>query len=118
MPTFVNLLPHALTLVLPSGRERAFPPSGTVARVEPPAPQTDTVAVDGEAVEVRLRRRPTEVTGLPAPRPGTYYLVSTMLARAAPERDDLLAPATGPDDDAVRDEDGQITAVTRFQRPA
>ena len=58
--------------------------------------------------------RPTygEVTGLPAPQEGIYYLVSSIVADAlrGSGRTDILVPDSGPD--AVR-ENGQILAVRR-----
>jgi hypothetical protein len=56
------------------------------------------------------------VTGLPAHVPGTWLLVSAMVGAAAVDRFDLLVPGTGPGDGAVRDEKGQIVAVTRLKR--
>lgn len=43
-----------------------------------------------------------EVTGLPEPRDGVYYIVSKIVAQACPDRHDLLIP--GP---AVKGEDGR-----------
>lgn len=56
------------------------------------------------------------VEGLPAPEPGTIFIVSALVA-GRPEvagRDDVFVPGTGPRDGAVRDANGQIYAVTRL----
>lgn len=116
MPTFVNLTPHPITLLLPSGRKKEFPPSGTVARVDDTPSAVDAVRVGGEEIDVLLTQFGEEITGLPAPQSGTYYIVSPLLAMACPDRSDLLAPATGPNDDPVRDEEGRIAAVRRFRQ--
>jgi hypothetical protein len=116
MPAFVNLTPHPITLLLPSGREKEFAPSGTVARVDDTPSDVDTIAVEGEEVDVLFTEFGDEISGLPEPRENTYYLVSPILAMACPERSDLLAPATGPNDDPVRDEEGRIAAVRSFRR--
>ena len=110
----VNLTPHALTLVAPSGEHTVLPPSGSVARV------TSTPG----AVEARVGfpcavASPTtfgEVMGLPDPQDGTVFVVSGMVgsALAGRGRSDVFVPGTGPNDGAVRNESGHIVAVTRL----
>lgn len=103
----INLTPHPINLADEAGNIVAtIPPSGTVARV-----QTASVEV------VRLMGFPInrttfgEVTGLPDPVEGVYYVASTLVAQAA-KRSDVVAPDTGPT--AVR-QDGQVKAVRGFQ---
>jgi len=49
-------------------------------------------------------------------RPVRYYIVSSLVAQAlAGKRNDLLAPDTSPQG-VVRDEEGRIVGVKRFQR--
>ena len=117
MPSFVNLTPHTIVLLLPSGRRVSFPPSGTVARAVTPEVQVDGLAVEGERVEVVMAPPFAEVAGLPDPQPGHYYIVSSIAAEAVRGRPDVLIPGTDPDDDPVRDEEtGWIVAVRRFRR--
>ncbi len=54
-----------------------------------------------------------EITGLPAPLPGIYYVVSALVAQAAAglKRTDLLVV-----NDTVRDEKGQIIGCRGFAR--
>jgi hypothetical protein len=54
-----------------------------------------------------------EITGLPAPQPGIYYVVSALVAQAAVglKRTDLLVV-----NDTVRDEKGQIIGCRGFAR--
>ena len=55
------------------------------------------------------------VVGLPDPQPGVVLLVSTLVLGHVVGRTDVMAPATGPTDDAIR-EGGQVVAVTRLVR--
>lgn len=54
-----------------------------------------------------------EITGLPAPLPGIYYVVSALVAQAASglKRADLLVV-----NDTVRDKDGRIVGCRGFAR--
>ena len=97
MDKVINLTPHVLRLT--DGRE--FAPSGTVARVASRYTDFDTRGVCRVAFG--------EVSGVPDPQPGTLYIVSGMVAAAMPDRDDVVAPATGHPQ-AVR-KDGQVWAV-------
>ena len=54
---------------------------------------------------------PEEVVNLPDPKPGTFYIVSKMLAQACPERTDLIFPGT-----VVRDADDHIVGCIDFSR--
>ena len=54
---------------------------------------------------------PEEVVNLPEPKPGTYYIVSKMVAQACPEREDLIFPGT-----LVRDTDNNIVGCIDFSR--
>lgn len=102
---FVNCTPHAITL----NDGRTFEPSGSVARVAQSISEFDE---NGIAVQSF-----GEVTGLPEPQPGTYYIVSAMvLPRAQAEgRTDVVAPATGHKD-CIRNEKNFIVSVPGFLR--
>lgn len=63
---------------------------------------------DGDLI---YRMAPREIIGLPDPKPGTYYIVSKMLAQACPERKDLIFPGT-----VVRDESGDVVGCIDFSR--
>lgn len=54
---------------------------------------------------------PYGITGLPEPKPDTYYIVSKILAQACPEREDLIFPGT-----VVRDESGDVVGCIDFSR--
>ena len=57
------------------------------------------------------RWTPDEIFNLPKPKPGTYYIVSKMLAQACPERKDLIFPGT-----LVRNESGDVVGCIDFAR--
>ena len=93
----INLTPHAITIVRDGGNI-TLPPSGTIARCTVARRQVGSV--DGIPIN---RTVFGAVEGLPDPQPGTYYIVSALVAQACPDRHDLLLP-----DDTVRDDQGRI----------
>jgi len=108
----VNLTPHDVRIYDAEGKNviRTFPASGTVARVK------STTEIVGEVDGIAVAKSTFgEIEGLPAPQPGTKYIVSLLVLQAAArQRDDLIGPDTGPGS-VVRDENGQIIGVRRFQ---
>lgn len=100
----VNLTPHALNLMPqgPEGPVVTLPPSGQIARCAVDRVQVDTVAVDGIIVPVNQTRF-GEVSDLPDPQPDTIYVVSTLVAQAVRDRQDVFIV-----DDVVRDDQGRI----------
>ena len=118
----VNLTPHEIVIAFgESNAERmAIPASGIVARVA----STPGVAeqVNGVPVPVMGRQAWGKVENLPDPVEGTLFIVSAMVL-GRPEclnRTDVVGPGTGPNDGAIRYEDGprkgQVIAVTRLVR--
>jgi len=99
-----NLTPHTLNVHTPDGVVN-LPPSGAVARVAtvstPAAPMggipTCTTTLG-------------EVTGLPDFQEGVVYIVSGMVASAAP-RPDVMSPG-----DLVRDESGRPVGCLGLRR--
>ena len=108
----INLTPHDVHVYDADGKNiiKTYPASGTVARVKS---STEIVGkVDG--IEI-ARTTFGEIEGLPDPKPGTMYIVSLLVLQAAGgKRDDLIGPDTGPGS-VVRDAEGQIVGVRRFQ---
>ena len=99
----INLTPHPITIIREGAAPLTIEPSGTVARAAQSSRElriTDNIHI----VETVYG----EVEGLPAPVPGTYYLVSgfvmSALAATHEYRSDVLKP-----EDFVRDEKGNIT---------
>jgi hypothetical protein len=88
-----------------------FPPSGTVARVSTQATPMGSVC----GIDV-VKTTYGAVEGLPAADRRTTYVVSALvLAALGSERDDVVAPDTGPSS-VVRDTEGKIVGVRRFTR--
>ncbi|MDF9296082.1 hypothetical protein [Geobacillus stearothermophilus] len=111
---FINLTPHSINVVRDDGSVvLSVPPSGTVARVA--TQQTVVCQLDGIDV---VRTAFGDVDGLPAPQPDTVYVVSTLVLQALSasgvDRSDVVAPDTSPAS-VVRNTDGQIVGVKRFQ---
>lgn len=113
---FVNLTPHAVVFQAADGSRRTFEPSGKVARVTSKSIQVGEV--DGIPL---IEQVFGEVTDLPAtqrwvPGENVFYIVSGMVLAAMSGGTNVIAPATGPNDGAIRNAAGQIEAVTRFVR--
>lgn len=104
----VNLVKHEVVVRRPDG-DRIYQPSGIEARV---ASSQEVVGdLDGSPI---ARTIFGEVQGLPDPQPDTIYIVSSLVLGALRgSRPDVVAPDTGPT--AIRNNNGQIVAVTRFQ---
>jgi hypothetical protein len=108
----INLTPHSISLYSPAGVEN-IPPSGQLARVK----STSTPLREINTLPV-VRTTFTTPEGLPAPQHGVGYIVSMMIITALQamgiERTDVFAPATGPNDGAVRNAQGHVVGVTRL----
>ena len=85
-----------------------IPPSGKVVRVSSQCEPCGSI--DGMTVVLCHEGEPR---GLPDPKEGTVYLVSSVVAKAVKRRD-VLAPDTS-DDGVIRDGNGYIMAVKRLQ---
>src|SRR5690606_25377330 len=109
----VNLTPHEIRLLTQQPEGLFFiPPSRQVARVA--VRREDAGYIDAGGVPIPLARtRYGEIEGLPDPQPGTLYIVSSLVAAAARDRDDLLVP-----DDLVRDDEGRIIGARGLAFPA
>jgi len=95
--SFINLTPHVISIRHENGGDITnIPPTGEVARV---TANSTLVAYEG-AIPMYVTEY-GEVTGLPAPQEGVTYIVSGMVASAAP-RKDVVSPG-----DLVRDAEGR-----------
>jgi len=103
---FVNLTPHKITIKSKKG-DIEVPPSGTIARVT----TIEEVVAEVDGISI-IKREFGEVEGLPEPENGVAYIVSSLVLGAVKGRKDVFAPDTGAT--AIRDEKGQIKAVTRL----
>ncbi len=100
----VNLTPHEVTVVDEHARViRSWRGSNDPARVE--AVRVHLKEVEGVPLlsEKRTRAR------LPEPVEGVWFIVSSVVSAAHPERRDLLVPS-----DLVRDDKGVVTGCRSF----
>lgn len=107
----INCTPHDVVVRkfnLVSFKEVTILKSGIIPRVS---------TVESEAEDIlgfkAVTQSTGDVEGLPEPKEGVFYLVSGMVFSAT-DRLDVIAPDTGKT--AIRNEAGQIIAVTRFLR--
>ncbi len=106
----LNLTPHAITVRTEAG-DISLPPSGEIARVAVNATDTGERILGVPVVSNRMG----PVTGLQRDSQGKICpcIVSTLvLAALPPGTPGVYAPDTGAT--AIRDDRGQIVAVTRF----
>lgn len=108
----INLTPHSISVFNEAGEQFVFQPSGIVARVATNAVEKPThmgipviATVFGEV----------EGLGSPSDYPNGVLVSGLVLGRLGQEWSGIaFAPATGPKDGAIRNEAGQIQAVTKL----
>ena len=106
MNEFINLTPHAITIIKNDGTTMTIEPSGAVARVAVDSYQLRSI------LGVKITKNEYhEVTGLPEPKEGRYYIVSVMVAQRVPGRNDVLVT-----NEAVRDDKGRIIGCRSLAR--
>lgn len=110
MSKIINLTPH--DVVYSNGNVISFPKTGNVARINIGEKPNSPISFNGVELETFTPIK-GEVVGLPAPQEDTFYIVSMVVFDNTPRRD-AIAPDTGKT--AIRNEKGQIMAVTRFKR--
>jgi hypothetical protein len=109
----VNKTPHNITLRTATG-DQVIPPTYPPARVSARNPVD--IHVEGVPVPIRVFPDSGVAENLPPPEDGFLYIVSIVVA-SHPDvrtRADVVSPGTGPNDGAIRDERGQVLAVTRL----
>ena len=112
----INLTPHTVTIKV-AGFSKSFEPSGKVARVEATEQFIGSrwLGTDQNGINVEIYNRtfqPGDIINEPEPRPGTIYIVSSLVLEAMKDRKDVFAPDTGPS--AERDDKGRIISVCRL----
>lgn len=101
---FVNLLGHDITI---SGY-------GTLSKCDKPCTvQTEQIII-GKLSGIPIAKTEfKKLVNLPDPEEGTYYIASRLSMDYVPfDREDVFCVDTGPS--AVRDENGQVVAVTQL----
>lgn len=103
--TLINATPHALNIVQRNGEVLTIQPSGIVPRC------ASTEEVDQAIGLIDVTKQTLgNVEGLPKDKPGTYYIVSRLVAQAS-KRWDLLVPGH-----LVRDDDGKVIGCKGLSR--
>lgn len=100
----INLTPHTVTIVLDEDETVIFPASGEIARV---AQEEELVTIWKDIPTVKLTFG--EVENLPNPEEGSFYIVSSIVKAACPNRTDLLVPTR-----LVRDGSGRVIGCGAF----
>jgi len=108
--SFVNLTPHAITILPREGENVTIAPSGAVARVTTARAVVETLPGGIEVFATSFG----EVTGLPDPREGDIFIVSGIVAGhpSLRGRTDVLSPG-----ELVRGPDGQPVGCRGLSRP-
>ena len=102
----INLSPHAIHIQT-GNEEIVVEPSGVVARVSVAQKVIDNI----DSIPI-VRNIYGDVENLPEAKDGTVYIVSSLVLSRISNRNDVFAPDTGRT--SVRNEKGQIVAVTRL----
>jgi hypothetical protein len=118
----LNLTPHKINIRMADSVDLVLTPEPVAARVASTSRVETPLAVvmfGGVSIGgIPVAASVTEgIVGLPEPQPGVIFVTSAIVAEAATKagRRDVLAPGTGPNDGAIR-ENGQVMAVTRLVR--
>ena len=106
----VNKMKHDFTLKV-CDEIRVYPPEGEPAHVEELLTEIHTLEIDGVTVPV-MAREFGKVEHLPAPVPGTIYIVPSLVLMACSERTDLFAPDSG--ESAERNEKKHVLSVCQL----
>lgn len=111
----LNLTPHAINFQAADGTVVTFQPSGVVARVSTSTVEAGVVTVLVQDIPV-IKTVYGELEGVPT-LPCEPFLVSGLvLDQLGQEYSGVaFAPATGPQDGAIRNDKGHIVAVTKFR---
>jgi len=108
MTKVINCTPHDINLDL-NGEIRTYEKSGIIPRMS--VSETEAESIGDVPCKKSIKGA---VENLPEREDGVFLIVSGMIFDALSERDDLIAPNTGPS--AIRNEKGHIVAVRNFLR--
>lgn len=108
----INLTPHAINFVNNDGSPiLTVEPSGQLARVTAKTVTLDTVPLGRiNGIPVTTTEY-SEVTGVPEPKEGTIYIVSSLVAQRCRDRRDIFIP-----NESVRDDKGRIIGCLSLGR--
>jgi hypothetical protein len=121
----VNLTPHEINIIMPNVWDMKGIPNLQMNIDHGTGTVTITIPASGIIARCRTERKTVsnvdgipvtstifgEVEGLPEPKEGTIYIVSSLVAQACKDRNDVFIP-----DDTVRDEEGKIIGCRSLGR--
>ena len=111
MATVLNYTPHdPLRVFVGDDQVAALPAAGDPVRLHETAERIGALEVGGRAIPVVAMAYGSS-EGLPQPQPGVVLVVSQLVCRAYPKREDLVFPI-----DLVRDERGDVRGCRGFAR--
>lgn len=111
MATVLNYTPHNPLRFFVDGDEAAsLPAAGPAIRLTESSAPAGRIRVDGHDIPVVTMGYGTS-DDLPDPRPGTVLVVSQLVCRAYPDRDDLVFPI-----DLVRNGSGDVVGCRGVAR--
>jgi len=106
MKKVINCTPHSVDIVRNDGNTITIPASGIIPRCKQDTVVVGSAFVDGKGIPI-TRTQFGDVEDLPEKDDDTLLIVSMLVAKACPERDDLVIP-----NGIVRDDDGNIIGCT------
>lgn len=111
----INMTPHQINIFNEENQLiSAYPSNGTI-RLETSKQSVHIEGLSDLADTYKVVRSQANKDLLPKKKPNTYYIVSSMVQEAHPERKDFIAPNTSADSaGAVRDDKGNIIGVRSF----
>ena len=118
----INCTPHVVRVEVCENRYEIggtyfleIEPSGSVPRVNEVSSRdyswTEDIDGNEHAIQMSLLMRTGEIEGLPPKQAGKFLIVSSIVAQAASERDDLLVPYP-----LIRDENQRIVGCAGFAK--
>ena len=108
----VNKTPHDVNVYSGSEIVATYPSAGQIRLKEKIV--ASRKIEDSNGVELDIVDKEYGSSELPKPVYMQFFIVSKIVRDAFPDRTDLLVPDTGPDS-VVRDDNGQIIGIRRFQ---
>ena len=106
----INLTPHDIYIIDEHDRRVVTLPSAGIARAESGKTPAEPLVIDGVDIPVFVVEFGAPI-GLPAPKSGVGYVVSTITAQAAARAGRTTVDLFPPDGTPVRDANGQIIGV-------
>lgn len=111
----INMTPHQINIFNEENQPiRTYPSNGTI-RLETSKQSVHIEGLSDIADIYKVVRSQANKDLLPRKKPDTFYIVSSMVQEAHPEREDFIAPNTSADSaGAVRDDKRNIIGVRSF----